>query len=149
MLDEKDIKILDILKSDSKLSTQKIARKTLIPITTVHNRIKKLEKEGFIKKYTIVLDYNKLGKPILAFILANVSYNYFNQDFKQQDLANRIQKLSAVEEVAIVAGDIDLIIKIRVKSLEELNNFVINKLRNLKGINKTRTMIVLQDLNDE
>ena len=49
-MDEKDEKILKLLKENSKLTTQQISKKTLIPITTIHNRIKKLEKEGIIKK---------------------------------------------------------------------------------------------------
>ena len=81
MLDNKDLKILEVLKVNSRLSTQKIAKKTLIPITTVHNRMKKLEKEGIIKGYTVILDYKKLGKPILSFILISVVYSSFNKKF--------------------------------------------------------------------
>ena len=51
MLDKSDIKIIEILKENSKLSTQQISKKTAIPITTVHYRIKKLEKEGLKKIY--------------------------------------------------------------------------------------------------
>ena len=79
MLDKKDLAILEILKHNSNLSTQNIAKKTNIPITTVHNRIKKLEKEGIIKEYSVVLDNKKIGKPIAAYILITVDYKLLQQ----------------------------------------------------------------------
>ena len=75
MIDEKDLKIISLLKENAKLSMQQIAKKTLIPITTVHNRIKKLEKSGIIKGYTINLDDKKL-QSISAFILVTVDYKF-------------------------------------------------------------------------
>lgn len=146
MLNEKDLKILDVLKYNAKLSTQQIAKRTLIPITTVHNRIKKLEKEGIIKGYTVVLDNKRLGKNITAFILINVIYNLPGKKVKQDDLANAIKKLEVVEEVNILAGGSDLIAKVRTKDIDELNDFVIRKLRSMNGIDKTQTMIVMQEV---
>lgn len=146
MLDDKDFKILDVLKHNAKLSTQQIAKKTLIPVTTVHNRIKKLEKEGVIKGYTIVLDHKKIGKAVLAFILINVVYTLPTKKFQQEEIAKQIKKFEIVEEVAIVAGGTDMIIKVRTKDIEELNDFVIRKLRNIEGVDKTQTMIVLSEV---
>ena len=58
-INEKDRKILDVLKKNAKLTTSQISKKTNIPITTVHNRIKKLEQQEIIKGYTIVLNQEK------------------------------------------------------------------------------------------
>ena len=146
MLNEKDLKILDVLKRNAKLSTQQISKKTLIPITTVHNRIKKLEKEGIIKGYTILLDNKKMGKYITAFILINVVYNIPNKKINQEDLAKELKKFEVVEEVNILAGGSDIIIKVRTKDIEELNDFIIKRLRNIEGIDKTQTMIVLKEV---
>ena len=74
MLDKKDHQILKELQLNSKLTTQQISKKTLIPITTIHNRIKRLEKEGIIQGYTVTLDHKKLGFDILAFILLTVRH---------------------------------------------------------------------------
>ena len=68
MLDNKDLAIIEVLKHNSNFSTQQISKKTGIPISTVHNRIRKLEKSGIIKEYTILLDNKKIGKPIAASI---------------------------------------------------------------------------------
>ena len=146
-MDKKDEKILELLKENSKLTTQQISKKTLIPITTVHSRIKKLEKEGIIKKYTLGLDHKKIGKHISAYILIVVDYKSLKESkITQHDLAKTLVQFDFVEEAAIVTGSIDIIIKVRVKDIDELDNFVTKKLRNINGIEKTQTMVILNEL---
>jgi len=145
-MDDKDKKILDVLKENSKLSTQQISKKISIPITTVHNRMKKLEEEGIIKKYSVVLDYKKIGKLISAFVLINVDYKLLKQIKKtQDDLTKKLKLHSSVEEASRITGGTDLIIKIRVKDVDELDDFVTKYLRNIDGIDKTQTMVILNE----
>ncbi|MBI4020650.1 MAG: Lrp/AsnC family transcriptional regulator [Candidatus Aenigmarchaeota archaeon] len=147
-LDEKDRKILELLRQNAKLTTQQISKKTLIPITTVHNRIKKMESTGIIKGYTVLVDHKKLGKDVLAFILLAVSYVLpSGKKISQADLAKAIGRMPEVEEVHIVTGGTDIIIKIRVKDMDELNTFVITRLRNLEGVENTQTIIALSTPN--
>lgn len=146
IMDEKDKKIIAILKENSKLSTQQISKKTSIPITTVHNRIKKLEKEGIIKNYTVILDNKKIGRPIAAYILITVDYRLLRQIKKTQyDLIKKLKSLELVEEAAIITGETDIITKVRVKDIDELDNFVTSYLRNIEGIEKTRTLVILSE----
>jgi len=94
--------------------------------------------------YKAVFDYNKLGKPITGFILITVNYMLPNgEKIKQEQVAQEIKKLEGVEEVNIMTGVTDILIKLRVSGIEELNDFVIRKLRNINGVDKTQTMIVL------
>lgn len=145
-LDKKDEKVLEILKDNPKLTVSQIAKKTLIPITTVHNRIKKLEKLEIIKNYSLNLNYKKLGYDILAFILVSVSYTLpTGEKIKQEQLAKTIKSIGA-EEVYIVAGGTDILVKVRMHNIEELNDFVIKKLRDINGVDKTQTMIVLHEI---
>ena len=146
-MDAKDEKILELLKENSKLTTHQIAKKILMPITTVHSRIKKLKKEGIIKKYSIELDHKKLGKSISAYIHIIVDYKSLKETKKMQhDLARNLKQHECVEEVAMVAGGIDIIIKVRVKDVDELDSLVTKYLRNIEGIEKTQTMIVLNEI---
>lgn len=146
VLDKKDSTILAALKENAKLSTQQIAKRTRIPITTVHNRIKKLEKEGIVKGYTVVLDNKKIGKPLAAYILITVDYKLLKEIKKSQyELAQQLLKNPAVESSAMITGASDIIIKVRCGSIDELNEFVTIYLRNVEGVEKTQTAIVLNE----
>ena len=146
-LDQTDFKILDCLTSDAKQPTRQIAKKLNIPITTVHNRIKKLEQEKIITKYIPVLDYKKLGKYAYALVLIKTKYDMIEGKNKnQEDVAREIKIFPGVEEVCSVTGIIDLIVRVRQDSIEELNNFLINKLRKISGVAETQNMIVLNSI---
>ncbi|MFH1849416.1 MAG: Lrp/AsnC family transcriptional regulator [archaeon] len=148
-LDEKDLKIMEVLKNNSRLSSQQISKTTAIPITTVHNRIKKLEKSGIIRKYTVVFDNKKLGKNLSAYILTTVDYAGLKKEKMFQDeLARRIRNLPLVEQVSILAGQVDLLIRVSTSDINALNRFIIRELRNIPGIDRTQTLIVLEDLAD-
>ena len=147
IMDKKDETILKLLKENSKLTTQQISKKTLMPITTIHNRIKKLLREGIIKRYTIELDNKKLGKNISAYIHIMVDYRILKENkISQHDLGKKLKQQELVEEIAIVAGGTDMIIKVRVKDIDELDDFVTKKLRNMGGIEKTQTMVILNEV---
>ena len=144
IIDKNDMKILEILKEDSSLSTHKISKKTLIPVTTVNNRIKKLKNNGVIKKYTIEIDKSKLGFNLLAYIFINISNTELKASgMKVDDLIKIIRKNSFIESVEHVTGNIDIVLKMHVRSIEELNDYVVNTLSNYKGIEKTNTLFVL------
>lgn len=145
-LDEKDLRILDVLKQDAKLTSSQISKKTLIPITTVHNRIKKLEKLGVIKGYTVVLDHQLLGEEVLVYILAKVNYNIPGKKISQDEIAQKIKKDSHVEEANILTGENDIIVKARFSSIAQLNSFITKSLRNIEGIDQTKTMVVLNEV---
>ncbi|MFC1741557.1 Lrp/AsnC family transcriptional regulator [Nanoarchaeota archaeon] len=144
-LDKKDLLILDELKANAKLTTGQISRKLRIPVTTVHNRIKKLEKEGVVEGYTVRVNHKKLGRPVVAYILITVMYVLpgTGKKIKQDELALRLKRFSEVEEVNIMAGVTDILIKVRVDSVDGLNDFIIKKLRSVDGVDKTQTMMVL------
>ena len=145
LIDEKDRKILDILEERSNLSTHKISKRTLIPITTVNNRIKKLKKLGVIKKYTIDIDKSKLGFNLSTYIFVTVSlYELKKEGMKMKDLIGIIKKNQLIESVENVTGDVDIIIKMRARDINELNDYVVNILSYYKGVEKTRTALILQ-----
>jgi len=145
-MDDKDESILDVLKENSKLSTQQISKRISIPITTVHNRMKKLKEEGVIKKYTVVLDPKKIGKQISAYVLINVDYTLLKQIKKtQHELTKKLRLHPSVEEASRVTGGTDIILKTRVKNVDELDDFVTRYLRNVDGIDRTQTMVILNE----
>jgi len=143
-LDEKDFRILDVLRNEARDSISEISKKTGIPITTVYNRLQRMEQDGIIKGYSAVLDYEKLGLGVLAYILINISYSkHTGQKIDQESIAKKIRSLENVSEVSIITGESDMIVKVRTKSISQLNNFILKKLRNIEGIDKVVTMIAL------
>ena len=135
-LDEKDFMLIDELSKDATLSEKKLARRTGIPMTTVHNRLRKLREFGVIKNYTLRLDYAKLGRPLVAFVLVKVM-----PGTSQKEILDKIASIHHVCEVAMITGDFDIIFKARVATMEELNEIVVRKLRMEKSIGDTRTML--------
>lgn len=148
MIDNKDRRILSLIIQDSSLSNREISEKLQIPITTVHNRIKKMERKEIIKKYTAQLDEKKLGYPIPAYIFITVDYALPNgEKLDQEGLAKKLRSLDEVTDCAILTGETDIIIRVRTEDVPSLNDFVINKLRKFDGIGDTKTAIILNEIN--
>jgi DNA-binding Lrp family transcriptional regulator len=146
-LDERDFEILTELKNNSKQSLGKIAKKLDIPKSSVYRKITKLEENGLIRHYSIRIDYQKLGKPILAYILISIESSVSGKT--QKEIAMEIAQFPAIHEIHITTGDYDMIAKVRAKSVEDLGEIVINKIRNVKGVGKTYSIVTLQILPEE
>ena len=141
VFDDKDDTILEVLKENSSLSIGQISHKTGIPVATVHNRIKKLKKLGIIEKYTILINRSKLGRKMVAYILIQAAPNS-----DHIVLLTNIIKHDLVEDGSAITGAFDLILKVRVADIEELDRFVLKYLRTFKEIAQTQTMIAFQNI---
>ena len=142
-IDEKDAAILGLLEQDSSKSKKWIAKRLGIPLTTVHNRVAKLEKAGVITGYRAKIDKKKIGYDIGAYV--SIGVEYITKDYSQEETARKIMLLEGVESVAIVAGTTDIIAKVRAKNSEDLNDFLLKHLRKIPGIDKTTTTVMLKE----
>lgn len=146
-LDDKDKKIIEVLKNHGDYTTRQIAKKTLLPFTTINFRIKRLKKEKIIKKFTIELDREKIGLAILAYINVTVDYKADSgKTLEQDEIAKQIKKISGVQEVMLMTGGTDLLVKVLAADVKELNQIVIKKMRKVTGVDKTQTSIVLMEV---
>lgn len=146
-MDIKDEKIIQILRENSHQSIKKMSKKAKLPITTIHNRIRKLVAEGVIRRFTVELDQHKLGKTISAYVLITVDYTQLKKRrVSQADLCRIVRQHEGVEESAVLTGGADILIKIRLTDMEALNQFITVYLRNIEGIDKTQTMVVLEEV---
>ena len=146
MIDNKDRKIVDELVKDSRQTTSQLSKKLNIPITTIHNRIKKLVETGVVINYTVNLNHALLGRTIPAYIWISINYNVPGKKINQSDISSQIKKIDGVYEVYILTGGSDILVKALVKDITELNNLVTNKLRNVPGVDKTQTSIILKEI---
>jgi Lrp/AsnC family transcriptional regulator for asnA, asnC and gidA len=143
-MDEKDLKILEILKEHGDYTTRQIAKKTLLPPTTIHNRIRKLKEEGIIERFTVQLDAAKIGKGFMVYVLVSANLGVLKQKHKTQyDLVTELKKFEFVERADVVAGGTDLVAIVRVKDVEEFDKALLGKIQNLEGIDKTQSLIVI------
>ena len=145
-MDEKDLAILEKLMENARKPVKEIAKEVKLPRTTVAERIKKLVNKGIIRKFTAILNYEKIGMPITAFILVSFIPN---PDISQRELAREISKIKNVRVVYIIAGEWDLLLKVRGKDMEEIGKLVLDKLRGMKGVGKTVTCTCFSVIKEE
>lgn len=137
--DKTDKVILAVLKKNARLSTREIAKKSGVPPATVYKRMKRMEAEGIIKGYAVMLDQEKLGKGVVAFILIKAKPGAEYEAMKKVIIPHE-----GVEDIATLAGEFDVIVKIRVGSMKELDNFVLETIRKMPDVMQTQTLIVFR-----
>lgn len=142
-IDAKDLNILNLLQKNCRMTAKDIAQTIDSPVTTVFAKIKRMEELGIIKNYKAVLDAQKLNRGTTAFILASFSYRFKEgAALSQRKIAQEIAKLPEVQEVHIITGDWDILIKVKEKDVAAIGKFVVDKLRLVEGIEKTLTCMV-------
>ena len=149
-LDEKDLAILVLIQENSKLTAKQIAKKINSPITTVFAKTKRMEEQGVIKQYRAILSPEKLNLGTAAFILASVSYASKSDGtpVSQREVAEEIARFPEVQEVHIITGDWDLLVKLRAENVDAVGKFVVDKLRLIKGLEKTLTCMVFETVKE-
>ena len=116
------------------------------PSTTIHYNIKKLEKEGAIRTYKAVFDYQKIDEGFCAYVLIALSPTEYTTP---ERIARRLAKHEEVESVDLVTGDWELIIKVRTKDQDEYYAFLRNVVSGEEGFQKTNSMISLRQIKTE
>ena len=144
-IDEKDKQLLSLLQKNCKLSLRELSQIMEMRETTIFTRIKRLEKEGVIKEYRAILDPKAIGKNVLTFIL--IKYDP-SAGIKQREVAEKIASLPEIQEVHIIAGDWDMIAKVREKDVESLGKAVLDKIREIKGVKETVSLIVFESIKE-
>jgi Lrp/AsnC family transcriptional regulator, leucine-responsive regulatory protein len=141
-IDPVDFKILKLLKKDGLMTNKEIAGELNLTTTPVHERIKRLRRDGFITKYTIELNRKKLNKNLIVF--CNVSLKEHAQGFLTQ-FEKDIQTVPEVVECYCVSGGSDFLLKVIVSDMEEYKMFILNKLAALPNIGSAQSHFVITE----
>ena len=144
-IDEKDKELLSVLQEKGRATLKELSRLTGMRETTIFARIKRLEKGGIIKEYRAILDPKILGKNATAFILIKYDPSF---GFSQREVAEKISKLPEIQEVHIIAGDWDMIAKVREKDIESLGKIVLDRIREIEGVKETVSLIVFESIKE-
>jgi len=142
--DSKDLEILRVIQENSHLTAREISERIDLPITTVFAKIKRMERLGIVKAYRAVLDAAKLNMGTTAFILASFAYRKGRRALSQRKVAKEIAEFLEVQEVHIISGDWDILMKVRARDVDAIGKFVVDKLRLVDGIEKTLTCLVFE-----
>ena len=128
MIDEIDIKILRALQEDARQTTKELAAKVNLSTTPVFERLKRLEREGYIRQYVAILDAEKLD---LGFeVYCSVKLKQMSRDVAR-DFTRMIRQIPQVAECYNISGEYDYLLKIRAHNMKQYNDFIINTLGTL------------------
>ncbi|MGL4630393.1 MAG: Lrp/AsnC family transcriptional regulator [Leadbetterella sp.] len=142
-LDEVDKKILRLIQKDATLTFKDVAQRINLSLTPTHDRIKKLEKEGWIDKQVCILNKKKLGLDLTVFSQVTL----IKQTREVADVFNSaIKKMPEVVECSFVSGSFDYLLKIIVKDMEAYHNFHQMKLSSIEGVSLINSIFVMTEV---
>jgi len=142
-IDSIDIKILELLRKNSRVSASLISEKINMSLSAVSERIKKLEVSGIIKQYTAILDSKKLGKDTTAFISVRLEHPKYNDHFMES-----VKNHPEIIECYYLTGDFDYLLKVITSSTEMLSE-ILNFIKSIQGVSLTKTVVVLSTVKND
>ena len=142
-LDRLDRKILRLLQQEGRLTNLELAHKISLSPTATSERVKRLNREGYILGYSAVLNPEKLGRALMVFVevkLDRTTPDVF--DF----FAVAVKKSDDVMECHMVAGGFDYLVKARVSGMEAYRAFLSEVILPLPGVRETHTYAVMEEV---
>ena len=142
-MDRLDYRILEILQKDGRLSFAELARRVHLSPTPCVERVRRLERLGYIRDYAAHLDPHKLGAHLLAFVeirLDRTTPDVFDR-FKEA-----VMRLDEVQECHMVAGGFDYLVKLRVADMEAYRRILGERIAALPGVQQTHTYFVMEEV---
>jgi Lrp/AsnC family leucine-responsive transcriptional regulator len=138
MIDEISLNILKILQEKARIPNVEVARQVGMAPSGVLERIRKLEKQGYIDGYEVRLNPKRFNRSLVAFVIVNTQ-----KATDEKNVAKNLSAIPEIQEVHYVAGEDAFLVKVRVSDNEELGRFVRQKISTIKAVKSTRTSIVL------
>jgi len=139
-MDAVDIKILEILENNARMSVSEISSQVSLSLSAVSERLKKLEASKVIKEYATILDSDLLGKDLS--VIMNISLINPRVTSEFMDLINGEREIL---ECHYITGEYDYALKITTESTKTLE-IIMNKIKCIEGINKTQTNVILSTI---
>ena len=142
-LDEIDHQILDVLIENARTPFTDIA-KQLLSAGTIHVRVKKMEDEGIIQGSTLTLNYEKMGYSFIAHVGV-----FLEKTSMTQSVIENLRKIENVTVAYVTAGKYNIFCKVRAKGTSDAKD-IIYRIDDIPGVNRTETMIALEEsINDK
>ena len=142
-LDETDILILRELQGDGHLTIKELSQRVHLSVSPVYERVRRLEREGFIKRYVAVLDPEKLDCGFLAFGYLKMKQHSHENAVQ---IMERVQNIPEIAECYNISGDFDFLLKIYVRNMKQYQEFVMRILGDIPAIGSLNSSFVLGEV---
>lgn len=139
-IDNVDLKILEILMQDAKKPYTEVAKKAFVSGGTVHVRMSKMEEAGIVEKTTLKVNYAKLGYDITAFIGI-----FLQKSALYEQVMTSLKTIPEVVSIHYTTGNYSMFVKIHCKDTNHLKVVLHDKIQQIEGIERTETMISLEE----
>lgn len=142
-LDEIDREILRILQEDARTPFSEIARRIDMSSATVHERVGRMEDAGVIEGYHAKVSAPAVGFGTEAFVGIRVEQGY------EEEVVPRLKELEPVREIHLIAGKLDMMLRVHAESRDQLRELVFDHLGQIEGFARTNTMVILGTEHEE
>ena len=136
-LDDLDLRLLGALQLNARSTFAELAASVGLKASAVHDRVKRLEQRGYVRRYAAMLDSRRLGIELVAFVSA-----FTTPDVTYDDFTAAVSALPEVGEIHSVAGDESFLLKVLTRSTAHLDDFL-TRLKGIPGIARSKTTVVL------
>lgn len=143
-LDDTDRRILELVQRDASLAQAEIAKRVGLSTAAVHERVKKLEAAGVIRRWTALVDPAAVRAQVCAFVEV-----FFEHPRYEKGFLERVKELDAVQECHHITGEFSLLLKVRVPDMPALQSLLLEQLSGHHGVRQTRTVMVLSTVKEE
>lgn len=143
MIDDISLKILKILQKKARIPNVEVARQVGMAPSAVLERIRKLEKQGYIDGYEVRLNPQRFSRGMVGFIHLTL-----DAEANENNLASRLTHIDEIQEIHFISGEDGYLLKVRVAGTEELDRLVRQQIRSIEGVRDTRTTIVLATIKE-
>lgn len=142
-LDSVDIAILRALQQDGRLSNVDLAGLVNLSAPATHARVRRLEKEGYIRQYTAIINREKAGYDLLCFVHVSLQMHRLEQ---VENFRQAAREMPEVLECHHITGEFDYLLKVALRNSKDLERFIVGRLTPIQGVGRIHTSLVLTEV---
>lgn len=147
-LDRTDKKILYELQRNGRLSNQELAERVSLSPSPCLRRVRRLEDQGYIRKYVAVVDADKVGLGLIAYVTIRLDKSHRVKTVPLSDFARDVQLWPEVVECFAMSGDMDYLLRVQVKDLQAFSRFAMDKLMQHPSVVDMKSSFAMQNIKE-
>ncbi len=139
-LDDTDLALLRLLAQDARSSQRSLGRDLAMSPSAIGERIARLERSGVIRGYSVVLDWDAVGLPVVVYLAITAA-----QGFDLGPVMAQVSQIPEVEDVMVVTGELDLLARVRVRDYVHLRSLLMEAVWQIRGVQRTETYLSIAE----